>query len=189
MNESTYSLDTMLVLGISKFRESLVVDEDLESGIVNLKFNAIEPRLAASVLSSLIQELDLHQKNFNNSQMKKKRIFIQERIKDVKIDLTKVEENLKDFRLKNRNYTDSPSLLLEFERLKMDAEVQKELYITLKQEFELAQIKEVEESDILHILDEPNIPLNPSKPKKKFFMIISTLIGILASSIFIIVKK
>ena len=81
---------------------------------------------------------------------------------------------MKDFREQNRNYSDSPSLLLEFERILRELEVQKQLYITLKREYEMTQIKEVEDSDIFHILDEPEIPLNKTRPKKKLIVVLAT---------------
>ena len=85
---------------------------------------------------ALINELDIHQKGFNLRQAAKKRIFIEERIRSVKLDLEKSEERLKAWRQRNRNIGDSPALLLEQERLMREAEVQKQLFITLKQEFE-----------------------------------------------------
>jgi len=122
--------------------------------------------------------LDIHQKQFNTKQAAKKRIFIEARIKDVNVDLVRAEESLKDFRTQNRKYVDSPSLLLEFERLLREVEVQKQLYITLKREFEMAQIEEVEESDILHILDSPEIPLSRSKPKRSLMVILAGILGL-----------
>ena len=38
----------------------------------------------------------------------------------------------------------------------------------------MAQIKEVEDSDILHILDEPETPLSRTRPKKKIIVILAT---------------
>lgn len=182
-------IDTLLIFGMKKFKNSLTVNENIKTGIVSLQFDASEPKLASNVLKSLIAELDLHQKAFNTEQIKKKRIFIEERIKDVRFDLTTSEEKIKNFRIKNKKYSDSPSLLLEFERLMMESEVLKQLYITLKQEYEMTQIKEIEESDILYTLDEPNTPLGPSSPKKKFLIILTLLISFFISLLFILIKQ
>ena len=171
-------LDTLEIMGIESFIKMVNVKEDVKTGIVSISIEASEPQLAAKIVEVLINELDLHQKSFNTEQSVKKRIFIEERIKDVQIDLANSEESLKDFRIKNRKYTDSPSLLLEFERILREVEVQKQLYITLKQEFEMAQIKEVEESDIFHVLDKPNIPLNPIKPRIKLAVVLMAFLGV-----------
>ena len=86
---------------------------------------------------------------------------------------------MKEFRQRNKKYQDSPSLLLAFERLLREVEVQKQLYITLKNEFERAQIQEVEESDLLYVLDKPQVPLNRSKPQRKLIVITVGFIGLI----------
>ena len=126
---------------------------------------------------ALINELDIHQKGFNLRQAAKKRIFIEERIREVKLDLEKSEESLKAWRQRNRNIGDSPALLLEQERLMREAEVQKQLFITLKQEFEVAQIEEVEDSDILHVLDHPEVPIRRTKPNRKLLVLMAGFLG------------
>ena len=176
--EPEVGTDTLIINGMEAFISSVSVSEDIKSSIVTVSIDASEPKLAADIATALIDELDIHQKQFNTKQAAKKRIFIEARIKDVNVDLVRAEESLKDFRTQNRKYVDSPSLLLEFERLLREVEVQKQLYITLKQEFEMAQIEEVEESDILHILDAPEIPLFRSKPKRSLMVILAGILGL-----------
>lgn len=176
--EPEFGLDTLEILAIENFIESVSVSEDIKTSIVTVSINASEPKLAADIANALIKELDIHQKQFNTEQAAKKRIFIEARIKDVNVDLIRAEEALKEFRLQNKNYQDSPSLLLEFERLLREVEVQKQLYITLKQEFEMAQIEEVEESDILYVLDQPEIPLTRSKPNRKLVVVLAGILGL-----------
>ena len=166
--------ERLLLEGVDAFIKTIEISENIETSIVTVSVEASEPKLAADIAKALILELDLHQKKFQTEQIVKKRIFIEERIKEVKINLVKSEEELKDFREQNRNYSDSPSLLLEFERILRELEVQKQLYITLKREYEMTQIKEVEDSDIFHILDEPEIPLNKTRPKKKLIVVLAT---------------
>ena len=166
--------ERLLLEGVDMFIKNISISENIKTSIVTLSVESSEPKLAADIAKALILELDLHQKKFQTEQVVKKRIFIEERIKAVNIILVKSEEALKDFRVQNRNYSDSPNLLLEFERLLRELEVQKQLYITLKREYEMAQIKEVEDSDILHILDEPETPLSRTRPKKKIIVILAT---------------
>lgn len=172
-------IDTLEQLAINALQNLIKIREDIKTSIVTLNVNASEPRLAADIANALIEELNLHQKNFNSEQAAKKRIFIEERIKEVNVDLAKTEETLKEFRQRNKKYQDSPSLLLAFERLLREVEVQKQLYITLKNEFERAQIQEVEESDLLYVLDKPQVPLNRSKPQRKLIVITVGFIGLI----------
>ena len=51
-------------------------------------------KLASDILFSLIGELDVHLKRFNTDQAAKKRVFIEERIKDVKLAIKLAKEAL-----------------------------------------------------------------------------------------------
>tara|TARA_Y100001935_G_C17075428_1_gene393683 strand:- start:136 stop:675 length:540 start_codon:yes stop_codon:yes gene_type:complete len=65
--------------------------------------------------------------------------------------------------------------MLEEERIERDVEVQKGVYLTLKQQLELAKIEEIQESNIVQILDYPTIPYAPSNKN----IITSTLLSII----------
>ena len=182
--EPTVGMDVLIINGMAAFISLVTVSENMKTSIVTVSVDASEAKLAADIATALINELDLHQKQFNTKQASKKRIFIEARIEDVNVDLIRAEESLKDFRSQNRQYVDSPSLLLEFERLLREVEVQKQLYITLKREFEMAQIEEVEESDILHILDAPEIPLSRSKPRRSSTVVIAGILGLGLGTVF-----
>ena len=176
-DEPEYGIDTLEIIGVETLLENINVDEDIETGLIKLSVGSFEPKLSADMAIALINELDIHQKGFNLRQAAKKRIFIEERIREVKLDLEKSEERLKAWRQRNRNIGDSPALLLEQERLMREAEVQKQLFITLKQEFEVAQIEEVEDSDILHVLDHPEVPIRRTKPNRKLLVLMAGFLG------------
>ena len=93
-------------------------------------------------------------------------------------DLSLSEQKLKSFNEKNRQIS-SPSLQLELDRLTREVEVQKNVYLTLKQQLELAKIEEVQEASIVKILDAPQISLGPSNKNIKLSVFLSLSVGIL----------
>ena len=70
-----------------------------------------------------------------------KKDFISGRIIEVEKQLIKAEENLKIFRESNRSIFQSPSLMLEQERLVREVSTLMQLYLTLKSQYELVQIE------------------------------------------------
>ena len=103
--------------------------------------------------------------------------FIEERINSVKIDLDISEKKLKEFNEKNRQIS-SPALELAQERLSRDLDVQRGIYLTLKQQLELAKIEQIQEVSIVQILDRPVIPLAPSNKNTFLAVILSFILGI-----------
>jgi uncharacterized protein involved in exopolysaccharide biosynthesis len=176
--EATFSQDTMEKNAVNSLLGMINVSKDPKSSILILEVSASEPQFAADIITALIEELDRHQRKFKSTRISEKRQFITGRIEEVQVDLEKMEEKLKQFRYRNRQIQNSPSLLLEQERMIREVEVEKRIYITLKQEHELAKIQEVEETPVLHVLDPPEAPLERSTPKKSQTVILAGFFGI-----------
>ena len=131
----------------------------------------------------MLEELDIHQHEYNARKTKETRQFIEERLMDTEQELENAEETLKEFRERNRNIFESPQLQLEQERLARDVAVLIGVFTTLKQQLETAKIEEVYDSEYVVILDTPNIPLYPSKPNKKLMVILVGFLSICFSMI------
>ena len=160
-------------------RNMILVELGINSPLMTIYIKAFEARFAAQLASAVIDELGKIEKQYLTSKATEKRVFIQDRIKNVKISLKKAEESLRVFREKNRNIIKSPALQLEASRLLREQEVQTQIYLTLKKEFELVQIEEVEKSSMVMVLDPPEVPLSKSSPKKKRILIITGLVSLL----------
>ena len=68
--------------------------------------------------------------------------------------------------------------MLEQGRLARDVEIQKGIYLTLKQQLELSKIEEIQESSIVQVLDKPQVPLGPSNIKLKMNVLLAGILGI-----------
>jgi len=178
IDNSDFGPDTLEKMAIESIQKKMIeVAVDRQSSIITLSINAQEPQLAADIASCLIEELDAHQKEFKTTRVGEKRQFINERMSEVKNDLESAEDDLKTFRERNRQIV-SPALLLEQERFEREVEVQKDIFITLKQEYELAKIQEVEEATVVHVLDPPEAPIEKSSPKRTLSVILAGFLGI-----------
>ena len=171
-------------------RAGKILQEDINiskarlTSIITLEVGAFEPDLSAALANAIISESDKLQRQFKTHQVAEKRSFIEGRIKDGKVELEKAQEALKKFRERNRQVQYSPALMLEEERLTTETEVQKGIFITLKQQYELAKIEEVEEGTTVQVLDEPVAPYEKSSPKVFLTLFLAMFIG-LSSVIFI----
>ena len=84
---------------------------------------------------------------------------------EVKQDLTKAENTLKEFREKNRQVL-SPQLLLEQERLIRDVQINAVVYTELRKQFELVKIEEVKNIPVINVMDPARAPARKDKPKR-----------------------
>ena len=180
--------DPIIIKGINKLHKIIGLKTSRKSPLVDITADASGARLARDLVLAVIDELDLIQNKFKLNRIKEKRIFIENRIEGLDIDLSKAEEELKKFREQNRNISSSPALLLQQDRLIRDLSVLTEIYITLKNEYEQIQIEEVENSRMFVVLDEPEIPLKRSSPNRRRRVLTAIFLSVITIITFVTVK-
>ena len=112
-----------------------------------LTVTASEPILATDINVKVLDELQKLNRYFKIQNVSERIQFIQSRIKGVSEDLENSEQRLKIFREQNRQVS-SPALQLEQERLSRDVDIQKGIFLTLKQQLELANIEKIQNETI-----------------------------------------
>lgn len=187
--QPSHSSETLEIYGVDTFLSMVDVYNDASSGIHTLKINSFEPSLSLMVNKALIEELDNHQRNYNQTKTSETRKFIEERIIDTQKELTIAEENLKQFLGSNRRIENSPALKLEEQRLTREVTVLTQVFITLKQQLETTKIEDMRESDYVIVIDPPELPLKKSKPNKRLTVIISGFMGIMLGLIIGFVRE
>jgi len=154
-----------------------IIKYETSSGFNIIKIVTFEPLLAKQLAESVLAELQKLNRFYKNQSVREKVGFIENRIFSVNKDLEKSEKKLKDFREKNRQIN-SPALQLEQDRLNRDVEVQKGIFLTLKQQLELAKIEAVQQNSIVQILDPPQVALFPFNKNLKRNLILALLSGL-----------
>ena len=142
-----------------------------------LTVKAGDPYFARDLNKVVLDELQSLNRYFKSQHLEEKTAYIKNRIEFVGNDLKESEQTLKIFREQNRQIS-SPSLQLEQGRLARDVEIQKGIYLTLKQQFELAKIEEVQEASIVQVLDKPQVPLGPDNKNLKLSVLLAGFLGV-----------
>ena len=181
--------DTLMKMGIKSYLEMIEVEQDRASSIYTITVNAFEPQFAADLCAALIEELDTHQRTYKTAKVKETRLFIEGRIVDVQKELEEAEEDLKEFRDRNRQIQASPALLLEQQRFIRETAVLTGVFTTLKQQLEMRKIEEVRESTLVQVLDPPEAPLYRDKPNRKLSVLLSLILGFGMAVVMAFVKE
>ena len=139
--------------------ELIKFEDDPKSSFSSLSVISPDPFFSRDLATAALEELEKVNRFFKNQSIREKTKFIENRIQSVQADLEYSEQILKEFREKNRQIS-SPALRLEQERLSRDVEIQKGIFLTLKQQLELEKIEEVGKSSIFQVLDRPLVPIS-----------------------------
>lgn len=153
------------------FRKELEINADKKTRILTVSLVLDESQLAADIINKVLKELDLFIKTKRISNASERRSWIEQRLSDVRRDLERSENILKDFRERNRQVGGSPQLLLEQQRLMRDVEINSTIFIELKKQLELAKIDEINTMPIINILDAARQTTIKESPKRSIIVI------------------
>jgi uncharacterized protein involved in exopolysaccharide biosynthesis len=177
-NSSASNYEAVISEGISQLATLVDFIPNLSSSISTLEVTTSDPVFSRDLANEVLKELEKWNRYYKNQTAIKKTSFIENRIESVRNELEISEVNLKIFNEKNRQIS-SPALQLQLDRLTRDVEVQKGIYLTLKQQLELAKIEEIQGSSILQILDRPQISLGPANKNAKIGVPIAAFLGLI----------
>jgi uncharacterized protein involved in exopolysaccharide biosynthesis len=178
ININELNKEKFIISGLSELNGMLKFSEDRNSSIKTISVTTSEPIFAKELADVVLDELEKLNLLYKSQNANKKAEFIENRISSVLEGLNQSEIKLKAFNERNRQLS-SPSLMLEQERIQREVDVQKQVYLTLKQQSELAKIELVQESSIIQVLDKAQIPLEAFNINVTKVAISSIIIGLI----------
>ena len=178
---SNYPQNESVNRAMDELKKIIAISKDRLSPVVTLEVAAFEPAFAAELSSQLIKKSSQIQRQLKTNRVRQKRLFIEERLSEVSIEMKKMEKELREFREYNRNLSSSPSLEMRAQEMDREINLQNSLYVTLKTQHEKAKIEEVERDDMVQIIDGPNIPSKLTRPRRGLSIILSLFFGIFAA--------
>tara|TARA_Y100000590_G_scaffold120920_1_gene138438 strand:- start:4443 stop:5657 length:1215 start_codon:yes stop_codon:yes gene_type:complete len=185
---SSNPLDELTHDGILELDELISVKEEI-SGLITVSVLMQDPELAASIANYIAEFV----KDFISFEQKREatrnRKFVENQKTEAKIQLEKSEEKLTSFRKKHPVQLDTPELQMIRSRLEYGIEENRAVYITLRQQFEIAKIEEAKDNLLVNMLDNAEPAVKKAKPKRTLIVILSFLIGLTLSTLFVIAKE
>ena len=155
-----------------------------ESGMITISVLMEDEIIASEIVNFISDWIENYVSNEMTLKATKNRQFIEERLDNAKNDLFLSEEKWSDFQKNHSIADDNPDVLLQKARLLRNIEVNQQVYITLRQQFELNRIEELKERPVINILDVGEVATEESKPLRILIVLSSTLIAFILSGFF-----
>tara|TARA_X000001036_G_scaffold100222_1_gene93388 strand:+ start:8916 stop:9911 length:996 start_codon:yes stop_codon:yes gene_type:complete len=165
---------------IAKLENNLYVFEE-ESGLIKIRVLMEEAQLASDI-SNYISDFLVQ---YIGTELKLKstqyRQFLDNRLVEVEEQLKNAESELTSFRNSNPMAKDTPLLQNLRGQLIRNLEVEQQVFLTLRTQYEIARADELKEQPVLNILDIGFPSTNPYWPKNLLIYLISLFIGFMVS--------
>ena len=170
---------------IEKLQRLISVSEE-QSGLIVVSVQMEDPILAASITNYIADYV----KEFISIEQEKEAIkqkeFIYDQMISAKSDLSDSELKLTNFFKKYPLALGNPDLQLQQGRLIREIEENQAVYITLRQQYEIAKIEAEEDKLFINILDTGDVAVRKSKPKRLLILLSSIMFGMMSSVLVIL---
>jgi len=172
--------DKLAYEAILELDQLISVKEEI-SGLITVSVLMQDPDLASKIANYIAEFVKEFISLEQQREASRNRNFVEKQKSDAKIQLEISEQNLTDFRKKHPVQLDTPELQMIRSRLEYGVEENRAVYITLRQQFEIAKIDEAKENLLVNILDNAEPAVKKAKPKRTLIVIISLIIGFIIS--------
>jgi uncharacterized protein involved in exopolysaccharide biosynthesis len=176
-------------VALLNLRTGLDIVMDPKTTVLTMSIETQEPQLAAEILNNTIRVTDNFIRTQRNTNASEQRKWIEARLIEVKEDLSRSENILKDFREKNRSISSSPQLLLDQERLIREMQINSTMYVELKKQNELAKIEEIRTTPIINVLDYARAASKKERPKRSIIVLVSFILAFVGSGSYRVIEK
>jgi uncharacterized protein involved in exopolysaccharide biosynthesis len=175
--------------GIKALQNQMGVTVDQRTDVVRVRLEAPDPLAARDVLQLLLDRLAVFNLDTRQSSAAERRRFIEGRVTNAEQHLRTAEEALRTFYERNRQWQSSPKLRFEEQRLNRQVNVQQDLYLTLRREYETARIEEVNNTPVLTIIDHPSVPGMRSRPRRTMTVLLVTAVAAIIAAVLAILRQ
>ena len=166
-----------LVNAMEKVAELITVEEEI-SGLIVVSVLMKDPGLAADITNYIASFVKGFISNEQNKEAVKNKKFINNQMLMAKDDLANSESKLTDFFKQNPLPSGNPDLQLEQGRLTRDVEENQAVYITLRQQYEIAKIEVEKDRLLVNVLDVGESAVKKSKPNRVLITLLSFFGGL-----------
>ncbi len=154
--------------------------------ILTITVKMPEAELSANVVNDIAKSLNQYVLTQRKSFAIEQKKYLDKRIAQVKDSLSLAENNLKNFRIKNRMVIQSPSLMLEQARLARVIEIKQTVYIELMKQYELIKLEVVRDTPVINLREYAKDPIKKAGPKRLLSLILIMFFSTIISGVVLV---
>jgi uncharacterized protein involved in exopolysaccharide biosynthesis len=165
-------------------------EEARTTSVITISATTASPELSAAIANEYVEQLKIYNMERRKTQTGEQLEFIKKRLAEVKKELEKAEENLTQFKERNRSLIasgelggkgissfSSPQLSMELSRLQREVTIKSGLFETLTRQYELVRIEAKKEIPVIEVLNYAEPPERPVGRGRKVSLLISFVVG------------
>jgi uncharacterized protein involved in exopolysaccharide biosynthesis len=155
-------------LTVDGLRRAIKVDVNLRTGVVRFTVDARTPQLAQALATSALADLSDANTAMRQTRAQQQRAFISQRTAHALEELQAAEQALRASRGRDAATEN---------RLTLTAHVAQQIYVQLRVAEELAVAREARDAPTIEVIESPQLPVRPDRPRLRFAVLLGLVIG------------
>lgn len=165
--------------GVDRLRRSISTSVRRETGVIELTVFADDPLLAEQIATRLLELLNDHNLAVRQARAQGEADFVTGRLAEAQGELRTAEDALEAFLRENRDFSNSPNLTFQHDRLQRQVLALQEVYTALLRAREQARLDGMRDTPVLQIIDSPAGSSQPQSRNTALRTVIAFLLGLL----------
>jgi uncharacterized protein involved in exopolysaccharide biosynthesis len=161
---------------VKRFLDDLEIETSRETELIGIEVTTRWPTVSQGAAQRLLDLVSRFNLTTRQTQAGAERRFVQARMETARTELRTAEERLQTFLQRNREFSASPALVFENDRLTREVQLRQQVVASLVQSFEQARIDEVRNTPVTTLVEPPDLPAEPD-PRR---LVLKTLLGLTA---------
>jgi uncharacterized protein involved in exopolysaccharide biosynthesis len=166
-----------LDLAVKQLQGMVTAGEIKSLGAVALSVKTPWPSVSFQLAKNLVSGVNQFNLETRQSQAAQERRFVEARAAEAETALHDAEDRLLFFLQRNHVVIGAPDLEVQRARLQRDVAVRQQIYTTLLQNREESRIREVRDTPVITVLEDPRLPLSPEPRNSIYKGILGGLLG------------
>jgi uncharacterized protein involved in exopolysaccharide biosynthesis len=173
---------------VKTFKEKFTIELNEKEGYIKVTATDESAFISTQLVEVITKNLQLKIIELRTNKIKERLEFSKEQynLKQGEFDL--LQKKLADFKDSNKNIS-TARFMSELQKLESEYQLQKNILMTLANEFNNNKIKLNKDTPIFSVIDEVSVPNERSKPKRSLIALIFMFLGVLLSSGYLLAKE
>jgi uncharacterized protein involved in exopolysaccharide biosynthesis len=147
------------------------------TGVVEFSVATKWPSVSVAIATAVVTGINDFNQRLRQEQAGAERKFVEARLTITGSDLRATEDRLEDFLRTNRQFASSPDLTFQRDRLQRDVTLKQQVYTSLTQAYEEVRIREVRDTPVITLVEEPSMPTLPEPGGRLLSVLLGLLFG------------
>lgn len=165
-------------IAVKRLQKAMQVTYEPRTNFVVIHVDARWPELSSEIANRATALVSAFNKEQRVSRARARRDFLQSRVAEAQVELRAQEDSQRLFYERNRSWENSPGLLVEERRMRRQVETTNSLYLSLRQQFEMARIDEVNTTPVITVVDRAIPPRQRQWPRYGLLLGAAAFLGL-----------